>query len=474
MKERILKEKSQLKKNLIYNVGYQILTIFVPLITAPYISRVLGTDGMGKYSFTYTIAQYFGLFIMLGLLNYGNRAIAQKKDNREELEKNFWDIYSVQFFAGIIVIVVYFIYTVFFSTNRLLSFCQSLYLFSTFLDISWFYFGIEKFKLTTSISFFNKIITTVLIFLLVKNSSDIYIYTIIVSSGILINHIIYWLFLHKYIDLKKISIVGLKKHLKGCLILFIPVIAISIYKYMDKIMLGIMTNDSEVGIYEAAEKFINFPLCLITAFGTVMLPRITNMKSNNEEKNIKKYNFISMCFTAFFSIAMAFGFAGISKIFIPLFYGKDFIKSSDVLIVLLPTIVFLCWANVVRTQCLLPSHKDKEFCSSVIFGAIINFIVNLICIPKLQSIGAAIGTVIAEFTVCFVQTIICRKNMDFLLYLKMIIPFIFCGGIMLYVISLISLSSAILTIIVRILLGIIIYFLVSSIFVKRIINFLKK
>lgn len=462
-----MKKKATLKLNIIYQIFYQILTLIVPLLTAPYISRILGVKGVGLYSYTYSIAQYFVLFMMLGVLNYGNREIAKVKDNRTELSNKFCGIYSVQFYFGLVVLLLYFLFAILFSKYKFLMFIQGLYVLSGIFDISWFYFGIENFKITTSISTINKILTTMLIFTIVKHSSDISLYTIIISGGTLLNNIAYWFNLKKYINFEKLEFNNLKIYWKPLFILFIPVIAISIYKYMDKIMLGSMLSANEVGIYEAAEKFINLPVCFVAAFGTVMLPRITNMKKNNQTDYVRKYNFISMVLVVFLSIGMSFGLAGITEVFIPWFYGIDFKPSINVLFVLLPSIIFVSWANVIRTQCLLPNQKDKQYCISVSLGAIINLVINLVFIPKYGAVGAALGTLIAEASVCIIQTIMCREFMNIKICLKYVIYFMVGGIFMLFIIKNINMYNDFMTVLFRIVIGGIIYSFISFLILKE-------
>lgn len=462
-----MKKNATLKLNIIYQIFYQILTLIVPLLTAPYISRILGVKGVGLYSYTYSIAQYFVLFMMLGVLNYGNREIAKVKDNRTELSNKFCGIYSVQFYFGLVVLLLYFLFAILFSKYKFLMFIQGLYVLSGIFDISWFYFGIENFKITTSISTINKILTTMLIFTIVKQSSDISLYTIIISGGTLLNNIAYWFNLKKYINFEKLEFNNLKIYWKPLFILFIPVIAISIYKYMDKIMLGSMLSANEVGIYEAAEKFINLPVCFVAAFGTVMLPRITNMKKNNQTDYVRKYNFISMVLVVFLSIGMSFGLAGITEVFIPWFYGIDFKPSINVLFVLLPSIIFVSWANVIRTQCLLPNQKDKQYCISVSLGAIINLVINLVFIPKYGAVGAALGTLIAEASVCIIQTIMCREFMNIKICLKYVIYFMVGGIFMLFIIKNINMYNDFMTVLFRIVIGGITYSFISFLILKE-------
>ena len=457
-------KQSGLKANLFYNICYQILSLIVPLITSPYISRVLGKIGVGEYSYTYSIAHYFVLFIMLGVLNYGNREIARVKDDKIMLEKQFSGIYSVQLVLGGIVSIVYIISVVFFeNTYRSIALIQMLYVASAIFDISWFYFGIEKFKVTTCISTANKLLTTILIFSLVKNQSDINIYTLILAGGVFCNNIAYWVFLRKYINNFKFNTIDLKKHLKPLIILFIPVIAVSIYKYMDKIMIGAMADISEVGIYEAAEKLVNLPLSLITAIGTVMLPRISNLMKQSENSVVKQYNYVSMELIMILSFGIVFGLAGIAQVFVPLFYGLEFNESTRVLIILLPSVLFVSWANVVRTQCLLPNKRDKEYCISVIAGAIVNFSINYALIPSLGAIGAACGTTITEFLVCIIQCLQTRKQMEHKTYFVNCIPYAASAIFMFLLITRIRITSDVTTIIVRILVGGCVYLILSGI-----------
>ena len=465
------KKNNELTYNLIYNICYQILSLIVPLITAPYISRTLGKAGVGEYSYTYSIAHYFVLFIMLGVLNYGNREIARVKDDKKLLDNKFSGIYSVQLILGIAILFVYLFYVICIEVDyKAVALAQILYIISGILDISWFYFGIEKFKVTAGVSAINKIVTAILIFLFLKNENDVFIYTLILAGGVLLNNICYWLLLKKYISKIKITIDGFKSHLRPLIILFIPVIAISIYKYMDKIMLGVMVNTSEVGIYESAEKFVNLPLCLITAIGTVMLPRISKLKEQTVEGMVKRYNAISMSLIMFLSFGIVSGLAGITTIFIPWFYGKEFANSSNVLIILLPSILFVSWANIIRTQCLLPNKRDKDYCISVIGGALVNFTINFILIPYLGAIGAAIGTTLAEFIVCIIQTIETRKEMDFKKYALNCIPYLISATIMYLIITKISFETDLITILSRIVAGICVYSILS---LKHIIKSIK-
>ena len=461
-------EENSLKSNIIYQILYQILALIVPLITSPYIARILGSAGLGTYSYTYAIANYFVMFAMLGIMNYGNREVALAKTDIQKCSQLFWNVFFIHILNGLLSLLIYIaVVVVFFKDYRAIAMVQALFIVSAVFDISWLYFGLEKFKMTTIVSCINKVLTTVLIFLLIKEPKDVLLYAGIIAGGTLFNNVIYWAFLKKQIVFCTPNFKDSIKHIRPLVVLFIPVIAVSVYKYMDKIMLGIMMTTTDVGIYEAAEKFINLPMCVISALGTVMLPRITNLKAKNDIKTVQQYNYISMMFVMFVSCGMSFGLAGISDVFIPWFYGTEFQASSKILLILLPSIVFVSWANVIRTQCLLPAGNDKLYCMSVILGAAVNLCANVLLIPNCGIAGAAIGTTIAEFFVCLVQTIAARREMNFKTYFKDSAIYVLVGFLMMVIISRVNLKSVVVTIVTRIIVGGLIYACLSSPFLKR-------
>lgn len=400
------------KKNFSYNVIYQILNLILPLLTAPYLSRVIGANGVGIYSYTYSIVNYFMLFSLLGLNNYGNRSIAMIKDDRRVLSRTFFEIYGMQLLSSLIMIALYLTYlNTFDVANKDISYIQILFILSTMLDINWFFFGLEKFKLTVSRNTLIKFLTVIGIFTFVKEPEDLKKYVLIMSLGTVISQLSLWYFVPKYIDWYKPSWKDILKHLKPNLILFIPVVSVSIYKVMDKIMLGNMTDMKQVAYYENSEKLIGIPMGFILALGTVMLPRMSYLMKRGEREVIKNYIEISLQFIMFLSGGICFGLSGISANLIPIFFGNEFLPAIPVLSLLSFSVLFTSWANVIRTQYLIPNQKDKIYILSTSLGAVINVIFNLILIPKYGGIGAAIGTVFAELAVALYQTISIKNEL---------------------------------------------------------------
>ncbi len=464
---------NEIKKNVIYNMVYQILILIIPFITLPYVSRVLGADGVGIYSYTYSVVNYFMLLALLGISKYGNRLIAKVRDNKEKLSKEFLSLYTFQIFSTLIAIIVYLIYVFCFNPRyKMIAIIQILYLLATALDINWFFFGLEKFKITVTRNTIIKVISLILIFLLVRDKNSIWIYTLILSGSSLVSNMVLFPFLKKNISFVKISFADIKKHWKPVLILFLPVIAVSIYTIMDKIMLGIMSNMKEVGFYESAEKVIQAPLAIITAFGTVMMPRISNLISKNEEEKTLSLIEKTIQFILFISFPVVFGLICISKDFSIFFFGTEFQKTGNLLCILAINVLFFAWGNVIRTQYLIPKEKDREYVISGIIGAFVNLALNLILIPKYSSIGACIGTIASEFSVMFYQSFVVRNELPIKKYIKDISLFFIKALLMFIIIYPMNYLGIqpILQITFQVIIGGAIYFLLNISYICKIVS----
>lgn len=459
---------SNIGKNLTYNILYQILSLIVPLITSPYLSRILGVESIGIYSYTYSIVFYFMIIAVLGINNYGNRSIAKAKDNEEKLNIEFSSIYFIQLCMSIIMIISYMIYVcLFVKEYRIIAIIQGLYILANAVDITWFFYGMEEFKVTVSRNALVKIISLFLILVLVKSKDSLWIYTLIMAGSTFIGQIIIWPLLLKKINIVKPKKEDITPHIKPILILFIPVLAISIFSYMDKIMLGFIGGMSETGFFENSEKIISIPKALITALGTVMLPRTAHLIANGEEEKSKIYIENTMFYVLLISSACAFGLAAVSDLFSIVFWGTDFYKCGKLISLMTPALVFSVFGNVIRTQYLIPRSMDKEYTVSLVIGAIVNIVLNILLIPILGAVGAVIGTVCAEFSLCAYQTYTVRKYLDIKGFIRSGIAFFPIGFIMFISIKRIDyyLQPSILTLILEILYGAIIFSILSCIYI---------
>lgn len=421
-------KKSGTKVNFIYNMIYQVVIMVLPLVTTPYVSRILGAEGIGTYSYTYSIAQYFLLFGLLGVENYGNRSIAKVRENVETRNRVFSEIYSLQVLISAISVAAYLIYVILFAENSFWAFLQMFYVLSAVFDINWLFFGMEDFKLTVTKKIMIKVVNLICIFAFVKTADDLWKYILVLSAGHFLAQSSMWLFAKRYI---KFTFCRPKKtHFKEFLILFIPIIATSVYRMMDKVMLGSMSSMQQVGYYESAEKLITVCLCVISAFGSVMMPRMSNMLGKGKLEECKDLFVRSMEIAIFIGCAIAFGISSIADDFIPIFYGTGYEASILLTSMLAVTVLFITWACIIRTLYLIPAERNKIYIHSVILGALVNVVINGLLIPSYAAVGAAVGTIVAEITVAVYQTILVKKDLEIASCLRKGIPFVIFGALM--------------------------------------------
>lgn len=458
------------KKNFLYSIIYQILSLIIPLVTAPYISRVIGLEGVGVYAYTNSIAQYFVLFSILGLNNYGNRSISRVRNNKVLMSSVFWNIYSLQLLTSLVSLVAYIVFVFHVTPDyyKNAAIIQIILVASAMFDINWFFFGIEQFKLTVTRNSIIKIVTFFSMFVFVKSTEDLNNYILLVVTSVFISQLVLWFFIKKYIIFVKPSISQIIAHIKPNFILFIPVVAISIYRIMSKIMIGSLSSIEQTALYENADKIVTIPLAIFTALSNVMLPRMSNMVANGEKEESKRYVRDSMQFVVFLSTAMMFGLWAISSRFAPIYFGESFKESGKLIAGLAPIALFSSWASVIRTQYLIPRGKDKEYVTSVVLGAIVNIFINSLLIGRYGAAGAVIGTVLAEFTVMAYQTYIVRHDLDIKTYLKDS-RFAFISGLMMFFILRLSqliISNTVGGLIIQVILGVILYLVINCVMYK--------
>lgn len=447
-------------KNFLYNVIYQVFIFIIPLITTPYVSRVLGVNNVGIYSYTYSIVYYFMLAAMLGINNYGSREIAKASNNKEKLSKTFFSIYFLQLICCSIMIILYIIVSGIYQYEyKSIMLIQLIYLISCVFDINWFFFGLEKFKITISRNIIIKLLSLILIFSFVNSRNELWLYTLIMSGSTLLSQIYLWFYIKKEVCFYRPTFNDIFKHLPECLVLFIPIISYSIYRVMDKTLIGAISNTIQLGNFESAEKIINIPISFITALGTVMMPHMS--KSSDEEYTEKLRATFKLCF--FFIIPMIIGLFVISNDFSNIFFGKEFTLTGDIIKYLLPTILFSAITNVIRSNYLIPKGKNKVYVVSTILGAIVNLILNLIFIKKYGALGACIGTIAAEFTVMLYQVVSTRKVINYFKVFKIGMPFFIQSvivGIIIYGIGL-GISNVYLKLAIQVVIAIIIYIIIN-------------
>lgn len=426
---------ASVKKNLVYNMVYQVLILILPLITTPYISRIFGAEGLGTYSFYQSTALYFVYFSMLGVLNYGNREISKSMDDTKKVKKKFSEIYSVQILTSILFLLIYITFAAVYPKvgEKQIALIFSLYVFSATIDISWFFFGMQDFKIPAITQMFSRLFSFVLIFAFVKSMDDLWKYTLIMSVSYIIPLVPLFYFRKKRIASFSFTLNNAKKHFVSSLVLFVPIIATSVFRLMDKIMIGIFCDLRSVGYYENAEKLITISLGVVASFGAVMMPKITNLRSNGKIRESIRLISRSMEFSVWFGTAVCFGIIVTANDFIPIFFGGGFEQSIPIAKLLSFSSIMISWSAIIRLLYLIPFEKDKSYVNSVVFGAIINLISNLILIPQFREMGAVLGTLLAEGFITIYQSYVARKNIHIFKYIYQLFIFTIIGTLMIIV-----------------------------------------
>lgn len=406
-------KQQSLKKNLSLQTAYQILSTCIPLITAPFLARTLGAAQLGVFSFTNANALYFIRLSMLGTVNHGTRVVASVREDREALDKKYSNIYFIQLITTTLSVALYLLYLFLIcKENREIAAIQMIPIFGCFLNVTWLFFGLEKFSFTVVRNFFIRIATVSCILLFIRKPDDLWKYTLIMALGTFLGEFVVWITAPKYSHFQKPDRDEILHNLKPILILFIPIIATSFYHTMDKTMLGFMSTNEESGFYYNSDKVINIPIAILQGVGTVMLPRITSLIASGREKEGNKLFLLSLEGVGAFSIALSCGIAAVSKEFTPIFFGPGYDRCIALTIVLAPVLIIKSISSSLRTQYLIPYQMDNVYIRSVIAGAVINVIFNSLLIPRYGAMGAVIGTLAAEVIACFVQYLYIRKRIS--------------------------------------------------------------
>ncbi len=408
-----MSSNKSIKRNYIYNMSYQVLTLITPLITAPYISRVLGADGIGAYSYTASIVAYFVMAASLGTLNYGNREISYLQKDRAGRSLVFWEIVFLKLLSASLCLAAYFVFLLFCRNHTALYTVQSLALLSAAADITWLLQGLEEFGKIIFRNIILKILNIAFIFLAVTSREDLLLYAAGCSLLELAANLSVWAYVPKYVNRPEWKKLRPLRHLKPVTALFIPTVAATIYNCLDKTMLGIFTAaDYENGYYEQATKISRMLLTAVTALGTVMIPRIGLYFNEGKHKEVRELLYESFHFVWFLGIPLCFGLIGISFQIVPWYFGPGYDKVSLLLVILAFLIPIIGLSNVTGVQDLITTKREHILTRTVCIGAVINFCMNLFLIPRFYSTGAAIGSVTAELVITILQLYYLRKELS--------------------------------------------------------------
>lgn len=409
-------KNGKLIRNYIYNTMYQILVLIAPLITTPYVSRVLGVTNIGIYQYSQSIANYFVLIAAVGTTLYGQREIAYLHDKPAKRSEVFWEIEIFRLATTFICTLLYYFVFCAHGTYSEIYTILTLEVLATAFDISWFFMGMENFKLTVLRNTLIKVSGIICVFLFVKGPEDLGIYTLCVTAPLLIGNLSLWFSLKQYLVKTDLTLArlltGIKGRLRSIFILFLPQVAADVYLLLDKTMIGIFgSNIDQVGYYSQGQKIVKIILMIVTSLGTVMLPTMSSYFAKGDNAGIKRSVQTAFRFIYMLSFALMFGICAIAPRFVPVFYGEGYDPVTGLIIIISPILVIIATSNVIGKQYLLPTNQQKAYTVSIFSGACANFVLNMVLIHFWDAIGASIATVIAELAVTFTQCWYVRKQL---------------------------------------------------------------
>ncbi|WP_416411257.1 oligosaccharide flippase family protein [Lactococcus lactis] len=389
----------KLIKNMMYNTVYQVLILILPLITAPYVSRTLGTKGVGIYSSTAAWLGYFVLAGALGITLYGNREIAYHQKDKEARSRIFYELLSLKFITVAIALIAYLIFIFFQNKWEIYFLLQGITLIAVAFDVSWFFMGLENFKVIVVRNTIIRLLLTVAIFVFVRTPNDLWLYILLLALSTLIGNMTVWPFLRR--ELKKIPVRSLNivQHLRPVTMLLLPQVSITIYTSLNKNLLQIFSGLDSVAYFTQTYMIIILGATLVSSFNSAFLPHLSGLFSSGESEKVKPLILKSIDLGNCISILCISGIIGVSQTFAVFYFGKNFAPVGSLLAVGSITIFFLALTNALSTQYLLAAKKMHEYMMSTIAGLIVNVLFNLTLIPVLGTMGAIIATILTEFSV---------------------------------------------------------------------------
>lgn len=404
--------QKNIKLNYIFSLVAKIVALLVPILVTPYISRRLGADGVGVCSYIASIVSYFVLFANLGVESYALREISMHRTDENYIKKTVVEISIIKVLMTLLCLAIYYIIFVVALDleNKILYVIYSITILSVAFDFTWFFQGIEKFGLLAALNVLGKLIYIPLVFVFVKDQSDIPLYALFTVSTASFSALLGVPFAIFGVKGKIAEKINPFRHLKPCMVYFLPAIATQIYTVLDKTMIGLITkSDFENGYYERADALIKIPLTFITAINAIMESRTAYYYAEEDFEAIDNLAEKSINFSFMLAFPMTCGWIGIARTFIPIYLGPGFDKCVTLVYILAPIISIIIFSNMLGSHYYTPFGYRKRSALFLVAGAVVNIALNSFMIYFWQSIGAAIASVIAEAVISTLYIIFARK-----------------------------------------------------------------
>ena len=405
-------EGKSIKKNFIMNAILTMSGFIFPIISFPYISRVLGPEGTGPVRFATAVVTYFGMFAQLGIPTYGVRACARVRDDRDSLSRTVHELLLINLVMCVIVYALFFISLWIvpkFRNSKVLLTIVSITILLNAIGVEYLYRALEQYTYITIRSIVFKLIALVSIFLLIHSLKDYVLYGAITIFAASASNILNFIHSRKLINYKWYGDYAFKKHYKAIVVFFAMSCATTVYLNLDSIMLGFMTTDTDVGYYDAAVKIKTILVSVVTSLGTVLLPRASYYVEHGEMEEFKRITKKALNFVCIFATPLMLYFIIFAREGILFLSGEKFAPSIAAMQIIMPTLLFIGLSNIMGIQILVPLGLERIVLYSEIAGAVVDLIINALLISSMKSAGAALGTTVAECIVFLVQFVfLCR------------------------------------------------------------------
>lgn len=389
-----------IRKNYIYNVSVQIVSMLTPLITAPYLARVLGESGVGTYSYVASIATYFALFAAMGLSAYGLREVSRVRDDRIRSSRLFWELTVIRVVNTLILAALYALFIWAIGGDWGVYLGVGFTILSVGADCTWFFQAKENFKSLMLRNMLVKLLSMVLIFAFVRDSDDVALYCAIQSGSVFLSNLVLWPQLRKMVRPMRLRRLKFTRHLREAWVYFIPTIATSIYTVLDKTMIGAITGEmAQNGFYENAHKIVNILLTVITSLNVVVGVRTSYLFGKNKEEEIRDHILGTFRFMYMLSFPMCAGLIACGHSFAMEFYGANFADAGTMIMMFSPLLFIIGTSNVLGSLYLTPSGQRSRSNRAIIAGAATNLVLNILLIPTFKAYGAVVASVVAELVI---------------------------------------------------------------------------
>ncbi len=458
-----MSKNQSVKINYIYSLVAQILSVIAPVLTTPYVSRILGPDGIGIYSFSNSIEVYFTMIGVLGLGSYGQLAVAKVKDSKESRSKLFFDLYAARIILHTFCIVAYIIFLTFVSKNKIIYAIQGILLLASMFDVTWFFQGIEEFKDIAVKNIVIKIITIISIFIFVRNKGSLAVYALINCLSTFISYVCFIPKLRNFVQYVKPTTSEILFHIKQGFLYFIPTVGSVIVSTLDKTMVGLISkSDTETGYYSQAYKIVNMCTMIFTSLNLVMRSRMSFLSVNGGKNKINSMLISSLRFVSLASIPMTFGLVSIAELFVPSFFGEEYRPAITLFKTMVWWIIFSASSGCILEQYVTPIMGVNKASLVIWISAIVDFIMNLLLIGKYKALGAVVASLLTEIVSYIICMCIAKEVINIRAYFGMIWKYLLSSVVMYFILRLIvfNFEETLLNVFILMIIGSVIYFII--------------